>query len=255
MYKIRNITSLFIIKLVLVSIALTIFTSIDDAEAKRVRVKGYYRKDGTYVRPHYRTAPDGNPYNNYSYPGNYNPNTGKTTTGDPAKYLERYYNTTKRIDTSPEHAEAILNSLPSILPKQSTPDLKKETPKIVNASATSTTDNITIIALQIQTLEQQITALREKLNNLKNNTKPPLIYSGAFVTVKGNHVYRFGDWITLDFATLANDFTFRFASFGNTDTISGSGKLYHNNEGTHNYTLKLNNNPTPISLTLLPHIK
>lgn len=27
-------------------------------EARRVRVRGYYRKDGTYVRPHYRTAPD-----------------------------------------------------------------------------------------------------------------------------------------------------------------------------------------------------
>ena len=28
--------------------------SIVKADAKRVRVKGYYRKDGTYVRPHYR---------------------------------------------------------------------------------------------------------------------------------------------------------------------------------------------------------
>ena len=27
-------------------------------EDRRVRVRGYYRKDGTYVRPHYRTAPD-----------------------------------------------------------------------------------------------------------------------------------------------------------------------------------------------------
>ncbi len=37
--------------------------------AKRVYVRGYYRKDGTYVRPHYRTTPDGNPYNNYSTRG------------------------------------------------------------------------------------------------------------------------------------------------------------------------------------------
>lgn len=27
-------------------------------------VEGYYRKDGTYVRPHIRSNPDGNPYNN-----------------------------------------------------------------------------------------------------------------------------------------------------------------------------------------------
>ena len=63
-----------------------------DADAKRVRVRGYYRKDGTYVKPHYRTAPDGNPYNNYSYPGNFNPNTGKVKAGDPQIYLDRYYN-------------------------------------------------------------------------------------------------------------------------------------------------------------------
>ena len=30
-----------------------------------VHVNGYSRQDGTYVQPHYRSAPDGNPYNNY----------------------------------------------------------------------------------------------------------------------------------------------------------------------------------------------
>ena len=61
----------------------------------RVRVRGYYRRNGTYVRPHYRTAPDGNPYNNYSFPGNYNPNTGKISTGNPEIYLRNYYGKTK----------------------------------------------------------------------------------------------------------------------------------------------------------------
>ncbi len=55
-----------------------------------VNVEGYYRKDGTYVQPHVRSAPDGNPYNNYNFPGNYNPNKGQITPGDPNKYLERY---------------------------------------------------------------------------------------------------------------------------------------------------------------------
>jgi hypothetical protein len=41
-------------------------------------VNGYYRKDGTYVQPHHRSDPDGNPYNNYSSQGNYNPYTGQT---------------------------------------------------------------------------------------------------------------------------------------------------------------------------------
>lgn len=46
-------------------------------------VKGYAKKDGTYVAPHYRTAPDSNPYNNYSTTGNVNPYTGKEGTKTP----------------------------------------------------------------------------------------------------------------------------------------------------------------------------
>ncbi|WP_205513093.1 hypothetical protein [Longitalea arenae] len=36
--------------------------------------------------------PDGNPYNNWSYPGNTNPYTGKVAGGDPDTYLSNYYN-------------------------------------------------------------------------------------------------------------------------------------------------------------------
>lgn len=97
---VRTIASLFIVKLMLITIGLTVLASIDDAEARRVRVRGYFRKDGTYVRPHYRTAPDGNPYNNYSFPGNCNPNTGKYSTGNPSTYLKRYYSRTTRSTSS-----------------------------------------------------------------------------------------------------------------------------------------------------------
>ena len=85
----RVISRLLIAKLLLAFGLLVLYPL--EADGKRVKVRGYYRKDGTYVRPHYRTSPDGNPYNNYSYPGNYNPNTGKITPGDPQKYLDRYY--------------------------------------------------------------------------------------------------------------------------------------------------------------------
>jgi len=57
----------------------------------QVKVNGYYKKDGTYVQPHYRSNPDGNPYNNWSFPGNTNPYTGKTATGNVDTYLENYY--------------------------------------------------------------------------------------------------------------------------------------------------------------------
>ena len=58
-------------------------------------VRGYFRKNGTYVKPHYRSNADGNPYNNYSFPGNTNPYTGKTATGKPDTYLRNYYNKNK----------------------------------------------------------------------------------------------------------------------------------------------------------------
>lgn len=40
-------------------------------------VQGYYRSDGTYVQPHYRSSPNRNPYDNYSTQGNVNPYTGQ----------------------------------------------------------------------------------------------------------------------------------------------------------------------------------
>ena len=58
----------------------------------QTRVDGYYRQNGTYVQPHMRSAPDSNPYNNWSYPGNTNPYTGQQATGRPETYLNNYYN-------------------------------------------------------------------------------------------------------------------------------------------------------------------
>lgn len=56
-----------------------------DASAQ-VRVKGYTRKDGTYVAPHYRSSPNSSKHDNYSTQGNYNPYTGKKGTVNPYSY-------------------------------------------------------------------------------------------------------------------------------------------------------------------------
>lgn len=45
-----------------------------------VYVQGYYRQNGTYVRPHYRSDPDGDFSNNWSTYPNVNPYTGKIGT-------------------------------------------------------------------------------------------------------------------------------------------------------------------------------
>lgn len=56
-----------------------------------VRVKGYYRSDGKYVREHYRTSPDKNFWNNWSSKGNVNPYTGKRGDRTYDQYLNGKY--------------------------------------------------------------------------------------------------------------------------------------------------------------------
>ncbi|RKY31357.1 MAG: hypothetical protein DRP68_05100 [Candidatus Omnitrophota bacterium] len=51
-------------KIFLISIVVIFFSSLCYAQGD-VYVHGYYRKDGTYVRPHYRSSPDGIKSNNY----------------------------------------------------------------------------------------------------------------------------------------------------------------------------------------------
>jgi hypothetical protein len=46
-------------------------------------VRGYLRRNGTYVSPHWRTNPDGLKISNYSTKGNYNPYTGRKGTRSP----------------------------------------------------------------------------------------------------------------------------------------------------------------------------
>lgn len=64
------------------SLGLVLFLAVllSSTATADVKVRGYYRKDGTYVRPHYRSNPDGNFWNNWSTVGNVNPYTGKPGT-------------------------------------------------------------------------------------------------------------------------------------------------------------------------------
>jgi hypothetical protein len=55
-----------------------------------VRVRGYYRSNGTYVQPHYRSNPDGNFWNNWSTYPNINPYTGATGMSKTPSYSGSY---------------------------------------------------------------------------------------------------------------------------------------------------------------------
>lgn len=69
-------------KVLVFLVAMTVFMS---AQADTY-VNGYFRKNGTYVQPHYRTSPNGTTLDNYSTRGNVNPYTGKAGTIDPNGY-------------------------------------------------------------------------------------------------------------------------------------------------------------------------
>lgn len=67
-------------KLVMAIVALSVGAP---ALAQSVYVKGYTKRDGTYVAPSYRTRPDSSIYNNYSTRPNVNPYTGNAGTRNP----------------------------------------------------------------------------------------------------------------------------------------------------------------------------
>ena len=64
------------ITLILV-ILISVIGVFGQTNSNHVKVKGYYRKDGTYVQPHYRTAPNATNRDNFSTKGNVNPYTGE----------------------------------------------------------------------------------------------------------------------------------------------------------------------------------
>ena len=61
-----------------------------------VYVNGYYRNDGTYVQPHYRTSPNNTVNDNWSTYPNVNPYTGQTGT----KHYNTYYNSNSNYNSN-----------------------------------------------------------------------------------------------------------------------------------------------------------
>lgn len=84
----KKILILFLLLVVFIGLAFT------QTNSKHVSVSGYYRSDGTYVQPYFRTAPNNTNQDNFSTQGNTNPYTGKAGWIEPdGKYNTFYYNT------------------------------------------------------------------------------------------------------------------------------------------------------------------
>ena len=65
-----------------------------------VYVKGYTRSDGVYVKPHYRSAPNGTNRDNFSTKGNTNPYTGEKGYIKPDKETYNYTNSYRNTGSS-----------------------------------------------------------------------------------------------------------------------------------------------------------
>lgn len=66
-----------------ITAGLTAFLALTTAASAQVYHRGYVRQDGTYVQPHYQSAPNGTTLDNYSTQGNVNPYTGQAGTVNP----------------------------------------------------------------------------------------------------------------------------------------------------------------------------
>lgn len=64
-------------------------------------VRGYYKSNGTYVQPHYRSSPNSTKSDNFSTRGNVNPYTGRMgTKSDDGGNNYNYFNNYNRTKTN-----------------------------------------------------------------------------------------------------------------------------------------------------------
>lgn len=160
-------------KILLVCIILSSCLLLFSTSYASVRVKGYFKKNGTYVSPYYRSNPDGIKSNNWSYPGNTNPYTGKVAPGTPPVYVAPN-NNTPDYDIGGSQNNTTENedgsSLPKYLrPKNSiSPDLinKANTNDVANAQA----DPQAVSELQKKIYSSEPTAEPKTNTDIKSET-------------------------------------------------------------------------------------
>jgi hypothetical protein len=137
-----------------------------------VYVRGHYRSDGTYVKPHHRSDPDGDFGNNWSTRGNVNPYTGEygTKTSPPDGYGGRagaYRPTFAPYDPiSAGGSVAINNPYVAVSPTAPRPALPVATTRPVQRLTSQTSEQPTArrtIEEMIQILERAETNERLKL--------------------------------------------------------------------------------------------
>lgn len=169
----------------------------------QVRVSGHYRSNGTYVQPHYRSSPDRNPYNNWSYPGNTNPYTGKTATGNPDTYLKNYNSSSSTNSTNYstginnyESSSSYGSTYGYSTPSTTSTSFQYKQNSIIQSTQKNTTFKVESSA--------PIHALPDKNSPTIGTTKSDIIFEGQvnndFVMVyyNGQHGYLDKMWIDIE---------------------------------------------------------
>lgn len=103
-------------------LAVGLFAALASSAFAQVHVRGYTKKDGTYVAPHERTAPNNTNLDNYSTRGNVNPYTGQPGTKEPDPYGYQGAQPTQR--TQPAQQIQPLQPLQPLEPLQPLQPLK-----------------------------------------------------------------------------------------------------------------------------------
>ena len=87
--KMRVLINLLVLVLCIICVNIT----LAQTNSRHVHVNGYYRSNGTYVQPYFRTAPNSTNRDNFSTKGNVNPYTGKPGWISPDSKYNTFYQT------------------------------------------------------------------------------------------------------------------------------------------------------------------
>ena len=137
-----------------------------------VHVNGYITGNGTYVQPHYRTAPDNTQYNNYSTVGNVNPYTGK------AGYIQPTYGIANVNTSIP------VNYTYTLQASVSAPTISGAIESIKYKLLNSGLDRELIERIKNRFNSEYITALAKQSNSYSSTAIINWLYDGIAVVAK-----------------------------------------------------------------------
>jgi|SRR5215510_9836147 len=142
-------------------------TTSTSPRPREVHVKGYWKKDGTYVAPHVRTAPDGDFYNNWSTKGNINPYTGREGTRVTPPNGYGGIRSTRSIESSPAVTYDFNNAAEQTNSSGLTPPAQSPSQRYTSTQSSNTSASLNP-QIEIAVVIRQKANLRDSPNQFSN---------------------------------------------------------------------------------------